>query len=665
MCGIYGLIQAHPFDRKELIQMSELLRHRGPDDEGILLIGKNSTSIYGGKDTPSKSYTQDINYCPRETIPDYGMHTNGGIALGHRRLAIIDLTANGHQPMSFRNRYWITYNGEVYNYLEIRTELQLIGYTFNSNTDTEVILAAYDYWGESCLSRFNGMWSFAIFDTLKNKAFLARDRFGVKPLYLRLHKGRLAFSSEIKAFTALKDWQPIINQPRLIDMVVWNVLDHTEQTMFDGIIQLPAGHSIEIELDNIINNSTQLFDDNIILRQWYNLSSIPATPTKSSDLYDLLNDAVRLRLRADVPIGSCLSGGLDSSAIVCLMSEQLESQRSTHKLRTFTACSHDAQYDESRYAKEVAEKSKSIGHYITPEPTRLFDELSQLIWHQDEPFSSTSIFAQWCVFENASTNKIKVMLDGQGADEILCGYRGYFGAYLANLLKQGKLRLWADEVKAMNKEISFSYHRSAGYTLAYLFPQLIQLLGRFDGRSYANRDWLNTSAMDMSKNDPLRIKGARDASVRNMSIAQLTATNLPMLLHWEDRNSMAFSVEARVPFLDYRVVELCLNMNDTDKLGGGMSKTALRKNMRNLVPDNILDRRDKLGFVTAESLWIKRDRATEFRLLLANAVDLLPNLFSGRIIDQYDQFIKGESSFDQRYWSVICAGQWAKSHKFN
>lgn len=665
MCGIFGLIQPNPFDTAELHAMSRLMRHRGPDDEGFALFDDRVVpSVFSGIDTPDSSMcAQAIRWSPQARLPSDGRTQSGGLALGHRRLSIIDLSPYGHQPMSDEaSRYWITYNGEVYNYIELREELSVAGYRFTSGSDTEVILAAYRHWGAQCLARFNGMWALAIFDRQKKALFLARDRFGVKPLYCWRQGDRIAFASEIKAFTALSGWRGRADRERLLDFLVWNVLDHSERTMFDGVRQLLPGHHVTLDLTGVFAGSAA---PEWRHQRWYALPEA-AHVVSGRDAVDglraVLADAVRLRLRADVPVGSCLSGGLDSSAIVCLMAERLgvPDQR-TAKLHTFTARSRDAEFDEFRYAQSVIECAGSVAHTVVPEPHGLFDDIDRLAWHQDEPFVSTSIFAQWCVFRLARSAGVTVMLDGQGADETLGGYRGFFGAHLAGVLRGGALDTWCREIGALRREIGFSPLRSIGYTAAYLMPSLIGLMGRFDGRAYADREWLAPQAQAAYMADPLLAAGGRPRSVREMSVAQITATNLPMLLHWEDRNSMAHSIEARVPFLDYRVVEHCLAIADADKVGGGITKRVLRQAMRGSVPDVVIDRRDKMGFVTAETLWVRRDEPKRFRAAVAEAVDTLPGLLAPRLIERFDDVLEGRRPFDHRYWRAVSASRWARA----
>jgi asparagine synthase (glutamine-hydrolysing) len=642
--------------------MGRLLRHRGPDDEGYLVAGTTGTAWFGGEDTPRAVLESDVPYAPRVRVDAAG-RLSGGVVLGHRRLSILDLSPHGHQPMVYRSRYWIVFNGEVYNYVELREELQERGHVFLSGSDTEVVLAAYAEWGPDCLQRFNGMWALAILDAQRKELFLARDRFGVKPLYYRVEGGRLAFASEIKAFAALSDWRARANVARLLDFLVWSVTDHTADTMFEGVRQLPAGHLMTCGLRGMFDRGEVVVEGQLVPQRWYTVGPADSLGPAERDeqLRVALTESVRLRLRADVPVGSCLSGGLDSSTIVCLMSGLLRQAGVAGRVKTFTASSNDREFDETEYAKAVSERARSDSVFVTPEPAKLFEDLSRLVWHQDEPFASSSIFAQWCVFEAARRHGVIVMLDGQGADETLCGYRGFFGAYLAGLVRAGRLAAWGAEVGAMHREIGWSWTRSLGYTAAYLVPGALRLIGRFDGRAYADRGWVRPEHATAFTVDPIRRLGGRSHSVRAMSHVQISATHLPMLLHWEDRNSMAFSIEARVPFLDYRVVELSLALEDHDKLGGGISKGALRRAMRGTVPDKVIERRDKLGFVTAEPLWMRRDLSTRFRSEIRTAVDVLPGVLAPSLMERFDEVLEGKRPFDQRYWRALSAGRWAST----
>ena len=660
MCGIFGVLDTQGVDSNALRAMSSVLRHRGPDDEGFALCRPEGVTAVAGPDTPAGVRAFAGAYRPVGMLGE----TDAGVRLilGHRRLAIHDLSPAGHQPMVVAGRYWIVFNGEVYNFPELREELRSLGHQFATGSDTEVILYAYLQWGEQCLVRFNGMWALAIYDAREHVLFLARDRFGVKPLYYSFLGGRFSFASEIKAILPATGLRPTAEMETVLDFLVWNVSDHTHKTMFEGVRQLPAGHAVRIDVGPTIRGSRPLAEADVVPRRWYELVQRPVTASDGgvAELRELLSASVDLRLRADVPVGSCLSGGLDSSSIVCLMSQLLNNRGATAPQKTFTASSADAAFDESRFARAVVQATGVDAHFVTPTPRRLFEDLDQLIWHQDEPFASTSIFAQWCVFDAARRAGVVVMLDGQGADETLGGYWGFFGAYLATLAARGNVLAWTRQVANMKRETNFGFVRSLAYTLAYLRPEFAHALGRFDGRSSSDRGWISRSMVKAFARDPVRQSSAAQRSVMALARAQVNQTNLPMLLHWEDRNSMAFSVEARVPFLDFRLVEVALGLEDAMKVGEGISKRALRLAMRGIVPDVVIDRRDKMGFVTAESLWVSRDMSARFRAELESAAEVLAAVVDRKIVEQYDQVISGQRKFDHRYWRAIAAARWVR-----
>ena len=661
MCGIFGSIGTG-ITAGEALRASALIRHRGPDDEGFLFVSRDGLVSRGGPDTPADVLADQGTSAPGGVLTDDERVGDPFLMLGHRRLSIIDLSPAGHQPMLYASRYWMVYNGEVYNYRELRVELEALGDNFVSDSDSEVILAAYARWGVDCLSRFNGMWALAIYDQQDQTLFLARDRFGVKPLYLWQAGERLHFASEIKAFTAASDWRPRARMDRVMEFLVWNVTDQDQGTFFADVTQLPAGHHCLLELSLLAQGSGLVGVTGLAPVHWYEPTPGPALTGDAAveAVRTVLEDAVRLRLRADVVVGSCLSGGLDSSVIVCLMSRHLQEGDATAAVKTITARSLDAEFDEGRYARVVIAEARAIPTEVTPRPEGLFEDLDRLVWHQDEPFVSTSIYAQWTVFRAAAEQGLTVMLDGQGADEVFGGYRGFFGAALAGQVRRGAFRAWLADVKALKQVAGFSPVRSVGYTLAYMFPGAAGMIGRLDNRSFSDRSWIVEARHSAFGSDPSERHGARATSVTAMSLAQIRATNLPMLLHWEDRNSMAHSIEARVPFLDYRVVEAGLGLPDAEKVSRGVSKSIVRRAMVGIVPAPVLDRRDKMGFVTAEPLWVKRDMAARFRTEIADAIERLPSILAPRLLEQFDEVVAGSRPFDFRYWRAIVLARWAR-----
>jgi asparagine synthase (glutamine-hydrolysing) len=392
MCGISGVVRKdnQRVERRVLEGMNNLVAHRGPDDEGSF-------------------YTNNI-------------------ALGHRRLAILDLTEAGHQPMSFKERLTIVYNGEVYNYRELKSELEQEGYVFRSTTDTEVILAAYDHWGEACVERFNGMWSFCIYDSTKEVLFCSRDRFGIKPFYYMNGEDKFAFGSEIKQLLGFLP-DRFLNVERAMDYLVAGFHDHTEQTFFEGVLQLRPAHNLTYNLRT----------HQVKIRKYYEIAVDPELSTKNFDaakeLYEKeLVRAVEYRLRSDVKVGTCLSGGLDSSAVSTLASSRYHTL-SNRRFQAIHAKSSEAASDESHYANLVGEAAQIDLQIIEPSSGEFRTLLREVVRLQEEPFGSPSVFMQYFVMRQAKASGCKVMLDGQGGDETLLGYEKYYPAVYLHLLR--------------------------------------------------------------------------------------------------------------------------------------------------------------------------------------------------------------------------------------
>lgn len=665
MCGIAGFFAATPQPAALLKDMTDLIRHRGPDDEGFTLLLDNASPMLacGGDDTPESAYASVMPFSPTARIDALG-NTPVRLALGHRRLAIVDLTPFGHQPMSYAaERYWIVYNGEIYNHIELRAELEGLGHQFASHSDTEVILAAYMQWGEQCLNRFNGMFAFALYDRACQTLFLARDRFGVKPLYYWVSPhGAFYFASEIKQFTCLPGWRAKINGQRAYDFLAFGVSDHSDETLFAGVFQLAPGYKATLSLGN--GPAWNRLDGRIPSQQWYELQARPFSGSYNdacARFRELFYDAVQLRLRADVEIGSCLSGGLDSSSIVCVMNQLLHEKNAAALQKTFSACSDVAKYDERAWIDTVVNQNKISAHYVYPSLENLFEESPSITWHQDEPFGSSSIYAQWNVFRLAADNGVTVMLDGQGSDEQLAGYYNFFGPHLGTLFRQLRWGSLANEMKAIRKLHGFSFFRSGQYIAEAVLPEFAKnQIKKKVGLVHSKPDWLDLSQLRAIANNPMFSLGATGAAtVRDLSIAQLTASNLQMLLHWEDRDSMAHSIESRVPFLDYRLVEFVLGLPDDYKLAGGITKRVLRDAMTGILPDSIRNRMDKLGFATPEEIWIRERSPQLFKNKLKNAIDQCGGILKPtESMKLLDRIIDGAAPYSSLPWRMINFGEW-------
>jgi len=644
VCGITAIYNKSGLTTEYLSKANAIIAHRGPDDEGYLLWRPpDQLQVFSGCDTAVS--TQDLfNYAGLP--PD---RRDWLIGLGHRRLSIIDLSPNGHQPMVLSLQgLTVTFNGEIYNYIEIREELVTLGHQFHTSSDTEVILHAWAQWGQQALHKFNGMFAFVLLDTHKQKLYAVRDRFGVKPLYYSNPKGYLAFASEVKQLRELPGYQFKLNEQIAYDYLRYGLVDHVAETFEHEIYQLKPGHVIELDLA-----SGQWCE-----KLWYALTpkSWKGSEHEACEqFHELLKDSVRLRMRSDVPVGSALSGGLDSSTIVCLMKKVLAEQGfSAHTIQTITSCSDDKKYDEWEFAEAVIKKVQAEPHKTFPSFEKLQQDFDRLLWHMDYPFGSTSQFSQWCVFEEAKILGLTVMIDGQGADEQLAGYGGNDMSFYAGLLGKGKLkRLWQESTGYKTRNGNWPYGFLLGALqiqlpmLAPLFPQHYQPLKQADSMPA----WIKSAGYSTS-NFTAR-------SLQQNLLRQVQVLPLPSLLRYEDRNSMAFSVESRVPFMDYRLIEFTLGLPEELIYREGERKHILRKTFRGVVPDKILDRRDKMGFVSAEERWLKQEGRNWFQEQMAQAGKAAHAFIeTGNAHTLLDTMQAGKTEFNFEPWRIICFGRW-------
>ena len=623
MCGIAGLLSltdSRP-DPGGVDRMLARLAHRGPDDEGRADLGP--------------------------------------AVLGMRRLSILDPTPAGHQPMTSPDgRYTIVFNGEIYNFLELADELRRHGATFATASDTEVLLAAYATWGVGCVGRLNGIWAFAIWDARERTLFLSRDRFGVKPLFLAEGGGILGFASEIKALRTL----PWVSGDPDLGAVHGYLSDGRmpsgDRTFFRQVAGFPPAFSLLVSPSG---------------RRWDNywpapeLSDDPSFATQRDDpeLVDrfrsLLVDAVALQLRSDVAVGSCLSGGMDSSSIVSiaagLKAGRLQAAGGTHREReataqlAFFAEFREAGIDERPYVDAVVAATGVELHHTTPDTAAFLDSLPRIIEAQDEPFGSTSIVAQYHVMRIAHEAGIKVLLDGQGADELLGGYVRYPAMRTAGALRRTGTALPAARLLLGER----------GPFLATLRHSILgtrHLPGLLDRRRMPPR-WIGravAAAGSRFEKPPTR-PGTLLATKLWFDVAQ---DNLPELLRYEDRNSMAFGIEARVPFLDHRLAEAAMLLPDRLKVNGrNRRKVVLREAMRGLVPDVVLERRDKVAFQPPESRWLVESAETWRRLAAASRAEAEGLLARGAMLEAIARFEAGRIH-SSTLWRVLNVEMWLR-----
>jgi asparagine synthase (glutamine-hydrolysing) len=533
-----------------VVRMIALQRHRGPDGEGF--------------------------------------YESSGVALGHCRLAIIDCSETGHQPMSDNEgRYWITYNGEIYNYLELAKDLAKLGHRFRGRSDTEVVLAAFKYWGRGCLERLRGMFAFAIWDEKDRSLFAARDRLGIKPFHYWIDgSSHLAFASELKALLSFP-LRRSANVSLARAFLAWGLVDYEPaSTMIEDIQRLPPAHAM-----------TWRSGEGIRLWRYWQVTvseeldvARARRPALVNEFRRRLEESISIHLRSDVPVGTCLSGGLDSSTIVCVVNGLLRGQGTwrLNKQHTFSACFEEPHLDERWYIDAVVSATECNPHYVFPRGERLATELETWLWHQEEPVSGLGVYAQYCVARSAREQGIKVLLDGQGADEQLAGYRKFILAYLRQLIRAGQ------------------YVRASWEFLAFFCrPEILRTSSFNDGRRYLFPTLPELTPLWPDGVQPQRPDGLRIGNSLGRRLeSDITQYSLPALLRFEDRNMMAFGVESRVPFLDHVLVEWVASLPSTLRLSDGWTKRILREAFREILPDRIRTRRSKLGFVTPASAWL-------------------------------------------------------------
>jgi len=645
MCGIAGIYNFQEKVAPQIIQkMMNTLEHRGGDDEGYLALDFEEDQPYPLTGSRSKTEGPRIE---EFTIPAH-------LLLGHCRLSIIDLSAAGHQPMSNEDgSLWIVHNGEVYNFIEIRNKLESLEHHFKSRTDTEVILHAYEEWGVDCLKYFNGMWAFAIWDLKKKILFCSRDRAGVKPFYYIFDRAQFCFASEIKALLQIGTFSIEPNEQIVADYLFSGLIDHTRETFFKNIYQLRPGEFL-------------LCDGNkLTIQSYWDIEPKEISFSRVGDyadrFYELLEDSIRLRLRTDVPIGTCLSGGLDSSSIVCLANKLMfDGQNIDPKLvgerqKTFSSCFEEPTYDERKFIKMVTHQTGAEKNYVFPDEKDFLNDCYHLVRYQDEPFGSTSMYAQWKVMELAKEKQITVLLDGQGGDELLAGYLPSFYHLFRQARKDFDIGLLMREGKGFLK-----HHRSL---LPRVFAAMVpkRLRTHSPGLAQDNGGWAEEG---FKKNYYRSISWPRkfEHELNNYLYQSFRFTVLPGLLHYEDRNSMAFSLEARLPFLDYRLVEFSFSLPARLKMDGGVTKVVLREAMKGTLPERVRNRMDKIGFATPEETWFRTGlREWIWKIISSKSFAERECFDVRRVNDAFDNHCRGKVNISSIIWRWVNLELWFRT----
>lgn len=624
MCGILGSFIIHPPSRSiaSFQRGLEKLRHRGPDDRGYVRIDLSG----------------------RELL------------LGHTRLSIIDLTIGGHQPRESRcGRYTLIFNGEIFNYRELRAELRELGFEFQSESDTEVLLAAWIAWGESCLPRLVGMFAFVVFDREERALYCARDAFGIKPFFYRHDKSCLYFGSEIPAILELCERKVAPDHRRGYEYLISGLYDKGPDTFFEGIKQLMPGHLLRAKLDGC---------QEMVISRWFwpNIEQASRLTFKDAaeQLRTLFLDSIRLHLRSDVPIGAALSGGLDSSAIVCAM-RHVEPDMPIH---TFSFVARESRFNEEQWIDTVNGAVAAIPHKIHITQDDWISDLDDLIQAQGEPFGSTSIYAQYCVYRHAREMGVTVTLDGQGADELLAGYSGFPAQRIRSMLSTGHAIHAIRFLRAWSRWPG----RSLSDPLKQLISPLVPARARGLARKLDGRDplpeWLNNGLVreaGLDRNVHMHgqsIEVPRGRYLMNTLRTALTGYGLNELLRHGDRNSMRWSVESRVPFLNPNIANFLLSLPEEYLISNhGETKHIFREAMRGIVPDQVIERKDKIGFEAPEREWLFAARTPIERILKsASAVPLLNGTSCAALISS---FVRGEDRIGSRQaWRIINYIRW-------
>ena len=642
MCGIAGIVSSEGVQPSDLEKMSRLLKHRGPDDEGFLLIKDDNNFIHlKGVDSIT-----ELNHLP--SISDFNSSNNYSIGFLHRRLSIIDLSAAAHQPMSYQNdNFFITYNGEIYNYKEIKTELLAKGYKFHSDSDTEVILASYIEWGKACINKFVGMWAFAIYDKIKKQVFLSRDRFGIKPLYYSVNGNKIAFASEIKALLALDFVSSQADHKSVVEYISYGAVNDSSDNLFADVKQVPPAHNLTIDINTFKTT----------VEEYYNLEQkVKEYSFTSSDYInsfrDIFKNSIDLHLRSDVPVGSCLSGGLDSSSIVAYAVSQMDGK----KLKTFTASYHQKEIDESYFAKLVSGHFKNIDPYYTyPTIENYWGDLDKLTWYQDLPIHSTSMYAQWEVMKLTHANGIKVVINGQGSDEILGGYYNFAGLYLIELIKKGNVLKFFSEFGKIKNRFTPTIYTDLARALFYFMPESFQRIIRTEKR--IGPAFISEEYKKQYQNIKMPVRGGKNFKEHSFNSIHY---GLQSLLRYEDRNSMAFSVESRVPFLDHRLVEFSIALKNEWKVRDGWSKYILRKAVEPLLPKEVVWRKNKMGFLTPQKMWKKglQEKLTSY----VNETSI-PEIIDRKYLLKLCSSDLNNTFHLSEFWKMISFLKWAEVFK--
>ena len=611
MCGIAGAYSSKLKMKLHGVEASvNLMRHRGPDDEGYITEAQNGISDYCGADTVTA-----FRKLPRlSTSPDTQL------ILAFRRLSIIDLTPDGRQPIVSKMRdYAMVFNGEIFNYLELKAELENEGCIFQTRGDAEVALQAWIRWGKKAFSRFNGMWAIAIWNQRERKLLLTRDRFGVKPLYLTRQRGAIYFASEMKTLLA---WPSLSFEPdtnSIHNYLQSCTLNHDSSTFWKGIEEIAPSSWMEIDSEG----------RETVGRYWsYEPQEVNYRKGEVVEKFrDLFEDSLRLRMRSDVEVGALLSGGLDSNTIIGGLQRLGLIRKDTFK--TFSAVFDEEIFSEEKYIMETLNSLSLNSFLVKPDPNQIKTDFARLLHHIEEPFRSLSVYSQYKIYDQINKHtKVKVVLNGQGADEIFGGYSVHYFYLFAELISRCKYFSAANEMKRFSIGRNFSF--------GAIISEIVSVL--------------------------LKNNGSQSFSQKLFS--EVTGSPLREYLKYDDRNSMSASIEARTPFLDYRMVEFGFSIPSEFKISNFENKKIIRQYARGLVPDVIIDRKDKMGFISPQEIWQKRELLDWFDETFQSAKNHRTYFQGNNVYSLYQKYKGGQYPRWDYIWRHFCLIHWLGQHGF-
>jgi asparagine synthase (glutamine-hydrolysing) len=617
MCGITGFFSYYnSCDTKKYYKAHKKIAHRGPNDEGFLYKNRNENiELLRGDDTIKEL----------SGLTHINQKESSLLLLGHRRLSIIDLSEQGHQPFTYENLYMV-YNGEIFNYIELRDELIVNGYSFKTQTDTEVVLKAYHCWGVNSFNKFNGMWSIAIYDKVNDNVILTRDRFGIKPLYYSIINDSLIFGSEIKFVSSFLN-KLQANEQMVYDYVENGYVSHASETFFKNIYQINSGHYAIYDLNGLVE------------KMYYKTKNV-VTEDNITETKNLLFDAIKLRMRSDVKVGSLLSGGMDSSSIVCA----IEKLKLASEFDTFTISYAQKELDfEEKYVKDIIHQTKFYNHSIYLEPD--VDILDKLTYIIESPYRSFTESAMYKIYEHIGQNtNITVLLNGEGSDEIFSGYNMHFYYYFITLLLKGKFYTLFKEYGEFKRNTKKS-HKSILWSLILICLSVMDLTKYVKKNTFYTRKYQSTRKV--FSNNPLK----------NEILSNRFFSALPEYLNYADKISMNFSLEVRVPFLDYRLVNLTNGFKETEYIKNGVAKYTLREAMSDVVPKSVYERKDKKGFFTPHDLWLKTSlsKAIQKEIEDIKTNGLFEFINENEIYKYYTKF-----GANEKIWRIYCLSRWKK-----